>query len=287
MKRVVFNQKGGVGKSSITCNLAAISAAQGLSTLVVDLDVQGNSSMYLGYDIHDSEQLIDGCSVADLFKQKKGFFSSKKDPTEFVIETGYENLYLLPSSIELDTMEKDLESRYKIYQLRKALVELEEYFDRIYIDTPPNFNFYSKSALIAVERVLIPFDCDTFSKQALFNVIDNMMELKEDHNEDLCIEGIVINQFNAQANLPRELVNELKDEGLPVLDAYISSSVKMKESHYRQRPLIYMGESHKITQQFLALYEVIEKLTPGTLSKSLNVNKTEDSKVNDRQESLV
>lgn len=260
MKRVVFNQKGGVGKSSITCNLAAISAAEGYSTLVVDLDVQGNSSLYLGYNIHDAESLFKGTGAAELFKQGKGFFSQKIDALDYILETEFENLYLLPSSVELAAIEKDLESRYKIYQLRKSLDELAEHFDRIYIDTPPNFNFYSKSALIAAESLLIPYDCDSFSKQGLYNLIENVSELKEDHNEDLHLEGIVINQFNAQARLPSELVEELKKEDLPVLDCYLSSSVKMKESHYRQTPLIYLAKSHKLTQQFVSLFALIEKI---------------------------
>jgi len=271
MRRTIFNQKGGVGKSSITCNLAAISAAMGYSTLVVDLDVQGNASMYLGYDIHDSETLIAETGVAELFKQKKGLFSAGKEAIEFVLETDFENLYLLPASLELDSMEKDLESRYKIYQLRKALDQLSEHYERIYIDTPPNFNFYSKSALIATDTVLIPFDCDTFSKQALYNVIDNMMELKEDHNENLRIEGVVVNQFNPQARLPGELIDELKAEELPVLDAFIGSSVKMKESHYQQKPLIYFARSHKLTQQFVELFEQIEKIDASKLKSAVTM----------------
>ncbi|NNL56446.1 MAG: ParA family protein [Pseudomonadales bacterium] len=264
MKRVVFNQKGGVGKSSITCNLAAISAEMGYSTLVIDLDVQGNSSMYLGHDIHSEEAIAHGTSVANIFKQKRGLLSNRQPANTYVQETDYENLYLLPASVELESMEKDLESRYKIYQLRKALDQLEEHYDRIYIDTPPNFNFYSKSALIATDTVLIPFDCDSFSKQALYNLIDNMMELKEDHNENLRIEGVVINQFNTQATLPAQLVQELKEEEMPVLDCHIGSSVKMKESHYQRRPLIHMARSHKLTQQFIALFEQIEDLAPGS-----------------------
>ena len=275
MIRVVFNQKGGVGKSSITCNLAAISAEMGYSTLVIDLDVQGNSSMYLGYDIHSEEALTTGTSVANIFKQRRGLLSTKQPPDDYVLATEHENLFLLPASIELEAMEKDLESRYKIYQLRKALEQLDQHYARIYIDTAPNFNFYSKSALIATNTVLIPFDCDSFSKQALYNLIDNMMELKEDHNEDLRIEGIVINQFNAQASLPAILVDELKAEEMPVLDCYLGSSVKMKESHYRQTPLVYMARSHKLTQQFIALFEQIEQLPPGSFQLKDTAPQTE------------
>nr|WHW29748.1 putative ParA family protein [uncultured bacterium] len=264
MKRVVFNQKGGVGKSSITCNLAAISAEMGYSTLLVDLDVQGNSSMYLGYDIHSDEARRQDTNVASIFKQKRGLLTNRLTPEDYVVETAYENLSLLPASVELERMERDLESRYKIYQLRKALEKLDQFYDRIYIDTAPNFNFYSKSALIGTDTVLIPFDCDSFSKQALYNLIDNMMELKEDHNEGLRIEGVVINQFNAQASLPAKLVDELKAEEMPVLDCYIGSSVKMKESHYERKPLIHMARSHKLTQQFIALFEQIENLAPGS-----------------------
>ena len=113
-------------------------------------------------------------------------------------------------------MEKELESRYKIYKLRDALEKLDAEYDRVYIDTPPNFNFYSKSALIAADSVLVPFDCDSFARQSLYSLMDNMAELQEDHNPDLEVEGIVINQFNSQARLPGELVAELEEEGYPV-----------------------------------------------------------------------
>lgn len=258
MKRVVFNQKGGVGKTSIACNLAAISAAMGLRTLVVDLDVQGNTTHYLVGEIDADEFPAEAQGVAGLFKQTVGSRKMRQNPDSFVWETPYENLYLMPSSPVLGDMEKELESRYKIYKLRDALNKLDEEYDRVYIDTPPNFNFYSKSALIAADALLVPFDCDSFARQSLYALLDNIAELQEDHNPDLVVEGIVINQFNSQARLPQELVSELEEEGLPVFSAFLNSSVKMKESHRAHRPLIDLAPSHKLTGQFLELYNQLE-----------------------------
>ncbi|HDY83963.1 MAG TPA: ParA family protein [Halieaceae bacterium] len=197
--------------------------------------------------------------VAGLFKQTVGSRRMRQNPDSFVWETPYENLFLMPSSPALSTMEKELESRYKIYKLRDAMEKLEDEYDRVYIDTPPNLNFYSKSALIAADSVLVPFDCDSFARQSLYSLMDNITELREDHNPDLEVEGIVINQFNSQARLPGELVSELEQEGFPVFNSYLSSSVKMKESHRDHRPLIDMAPSHKLTAQFLDLHAELEK----------------------------
>jgi len=123
-----------------------------------------------------------------------------------------------------------LEAKHKIYKLKSALREMEKFFDDIYIDTAPALNFYTRSALIAADKVLIPFDCDDFSRKALYQIMGELQDIQEDHNEGLQVEGIVVNQFQPRASLPQKLVAELIEEGLPVLDVKLSSSVKMKES---------------------------------------------------------
>ena len=161
MQHVVFNQKGGVGKSTITCNLAAISAWQGLRTLVIDLDSQGNSTRYLlGADLPD-----DMPNVAEFFEQSLKFTIRDKAAKEYTVPTQWEGLDVMPSSPLLDELHSKLESRHKIYKLRDALEKLAEDYDQIYIDTPPALNFYTRSALIAAQGCLIPFDCDDFSRR--------------------------------------------------------------------------------------------------------------------------
>ncbi|GFD82519.1 hypothetical protein KUL118_53810 [Tenacibaculum sp. KUL118] len=252
MITVVFNQKGGVGKSTISTNLAAQSAKLGFKTLLVDLDVQGNSTHYVGFDANEKS-----LTVADMFKQVVGIFRTAKKPAEFVHPTPFENLFVMPSSPALADVERELESRYKIFKLKDALKELKGEFDYIFIDTPPNFNFYSKAALIAADGFCVPFDCDDFSAQAIIRLLDNAMELKEDHNPQLRLFGIVINQFNSQAKLPRELVDKLKQQDLPVLDSYVSATVKVKESHSKRMPLPFYSPKHKVTGQFAALFEAL------------------------------
>jgi chromosome partitioning protein len=249
MRYVVFNQKGGVGKSTITCNLAAISAAQGLRTLVIDLDPQGNSTRYLlGAAADDPRD-----TAAEFFDQTLKFVLRNQGAEEFITATPFENLYVLPSSPRLEELHGKLESRYKLYKLRDALAALEGY-DRIYIDTPPALNFYTRSALIAAQGCLIPFDCDDFSRRALYSLMDSVQEIQADHNPDLVITGIVVNQFQPRANLPQRLVQALIDEGLPVLQPYLSASVKIKESHEQALPMIHLDARHKLSVEYLALH---------------------------------
>ncbi|MFG6467470.1 ParA family protein [Roseateles sp. BYS87W] len=253
MRRVVFNQKGGVGKSTITSNLAAIAAAQGQRVLVIDLDCQGNTTRYLLGDAADEVE----AGSADFFESTLKFSVRPLAATEFVTETPWENLHVMAASPALDELHGKLESRYKIYKLRDALLPLADQYDEIWIDTPPALNFYTRSALIAAQGCLIPFDCDDFSRRALYGLLEAVEEIRADHAPELSVEGIVVNQFQARAALPQRVVQELLDEGLPVLEPYLSSSVKMKESHELSRPMVHLDARHKLSQELQALYAAL------------------------------
>jgi len=254
MKRVIFNQKGGVGKSTITVNLAAIAASQGKATLLIDLDPQCNSSRYLLGDATAGTSP----TLADYFEQTLSFAFYPKPPSHFVHATPFENLFLIPSHPNIGELQSKLESRHKIYKLRDMLNELAQEYEEIYLDTPPAYNIFTQSALIAADTCLIPFDCDDFSRQALYTLMNNVGEIKADHNPKLEIEGIVVNQFQARASLPQRMVEELMQEGLPVLDNKISSSIKIRESHERALPMIHLDARHKLSREYLALYAELQ-----------------------------
>jgi chromosome partitioning protein len=253
MRHVVFNQKGGVGKSTIASNLAAIAAQQGRRTLLVDLDAQANSTRYLLGAAADEP--VPG--AAEFFETTLKFTMRPTKTADFIEATPWEGLHLMRSSAALEEMHGKLESRYKIYKLRDALAEVAGDYDEVWIDTPPALNFYTRSALIAAEGCLIPFDCDDFSRRALYGLLEAVQEIAADHNAGLKVEGIVVNQFQPRANLPQRTVQELVDEGLPVLQPYLSASVKIKESHELARPMVHLDPRHKLTLELLALYDTL------------------------------
>ena len=258
MRRVIYNQKGGVGKSSIASNLAAISAAHGYKTLLIDLDPQCNSSRYL---LNRRLEQVQG-TVADYFSEaiRPGYVADGRDLSRYCSVTDYRGLYVWASSPDLSLQETRLAAKHKIYKLRDAVENLSQQFDAIYFDTPPAYNFYTLSALIAARSVLIPFDCDDFARRALYSLMENVTETRVDHNADLRIEGIVINQYIGRALLPTQLIHELVAEGMPVLRTYLSSSVKMRESHQASVPLVHMAPTHKLTQEYQHLFAELQDM---------------------------
>lgn len=113
---------------------------------------------------------------------------------------------------------------------------------------------------MAADSLLIPFDCASFFRQALHRVIAEVEDLRCDHNESLKVEGVVVNQFDGRTGLHQSLVDELLAEGLPVLPVYLSSSIKMRESHEVSVPLIHLAPRHKLSLEFIGLLDALERV---------------------------
>ena len=251
VKRSIFNQKGGVGKTTITCNLAASFAYLKRKVLVVDLDAQANSSQYLLGDTLDCVQK----TIADFFASTLTFKLFKDTLKEAVHKTKFEGLYVIPAERSLSELQPKLESRYKILKLKEAIdcIKEEMQFDDVLFDTPPALNFYSMSALIASDRVLIPYDCDSFSYEAILRVMEIVNEVSQDHQPNLKVEGIIINQFQSQARLPKKSIEELKKLGFQIIQPYLTNSISVRESHSAHTPLVYFKRRHKLTDDFMKL----------------------------------
>lgn len=253
MRRVIFNLKGGVGKSTITCNLAAIAAERGLRTLVVDLDPQSNSTQYL-LGLHAAKVTP---TLSDYYQRVLDLTYQRSQAPDFVHPTPFKNLFIIPATQQLEELLQPLTLRNKLFKLRSLLDQCPP-FDMIFMDTPPALNLYTRSALIASDTCLIPFDCDLFSRQAIYNLMRAVSDIQASYHASLRVEGIIVNQFQPGASLPQKLVDELKVEGLPIIPTYLTQTVKIRESHDQGLPMIHLEPKHKITLEFLRIFQSLQ-----------------------------
>lgn len=194
----VFNQKGGVGKTTTNINLASYVASMGKRVLTVDIDPQGNTTSGLGIDKNKLEY-----SMYDVIMGVS--------PELAIINTAIENLDILPSSVELAGAEIELTAKLsRERKLKDALGIIKDKYDYIFIDCPPSLGLLTINALTASNSVIIPIQCEFYALEGVGQLMNTVQLVKRSLNESLEIQGVVMSMFDGRTNLSIEVVEEVK-----------------------------------------------------------------------------
>ncbi|MFT5125469.1 MAG: chromosome partitioning protein [Kiritimatiellia bacterium] len=253
MTRIVAiaNQKGGVGKTTTTVNLAAGVAREGYRVLLLDIDSQANATSGLGLD----KNAGDG-SIYDVL-------IGEKSAVDCIKNTEYENLDLLPSEPDLAGAEIEIATSGNIqYRLRDGLASLRAAgtYDFIFIDCPPSLGIIVTNALVAADSVLIPLQTEYFALEGLSMITDLVNRIIDnDLNPDLELEGIVMTMYDKRTNLANEVVGEVwKAFGEYTYEYAIPRSVKISESPGYGEPVLYYAKHstgayayEKVVEEFI------------------------------------
>lgn len=228
----VFNQKGGVGKTTTVVNLAAALGIKGHRVLVIDMDPQGNTSSAFG------KKGIDGHPTT--YDWLIG-----ADRSEAAILQAEENVWLIPSDAHLAGLEIELaqaDARESV--LKEKIVVLPE-FDTILIDCPPSLGLLSLNALTAANSVLIPIQCEYYALEGVSQLIKTISLVQNELNPSLSIEGVLLTMYDSRNNLAQDVVEEVKKHfGRQVYRTAIPRNVRLAEApSYGESVLLYDGQS--------------------------------------------
>jgi chromosome partitioning protein len=194
----IFNQKGGVGKTTTNINLCAYLAEMGKKILTVDIDPQGNTTSGLGIDKNSLEY-----SMYDVIMGL--------NPQDAIIHTSVENFDIIPSSMELAGSEIELTgkmSRESI--LKESILPLKEKYDYIFIDCPPSLGLLTINSLTASDSVIIPIQCEFYALEGVGQLMNTIQLVKKSLNHNLEIQGVIMSMFDGRTNLSIEVVEEVK-----------------------------------------------------------------------------
>jgi len=223
----VANQKGGVGKTTTTVNVAACLAEQGYRTLLVDLDPQANASTGLGLNPRELESSIYHVMLHDL------------DADSCIEPTEVKNLFVLPSSLDLAGAEIELVSLLsREHRLRLAIESVIDDYDYVLIDCPPSLGLLTINALTAAHEVLVPIQCEYYALEGLGQLMQNVDLIRASLNPGLQISHIVLVMFDPRTKLAGQVVDEVRSHfGATVCDNVIPRTVRLSEAPSFGQPI--------------------------------------------------
>jgi len=217
----IFNQKGGVGKTTTNINLAACLAMRGKKILVIDIDPQGNTTSGLGIQKKTLELTSYSLLVDD-----------EVNAEDVIIPTGVENLDIMPASVDLAGAEIELVKlggREK--RLKTALDRVRYQYDYMFIDCPPSLGLLTINALTAVDSVLIPIQCEFYALEGVSQLVSTVELVRRSLNPDLKIEGVILSMFDGRTNLSIQVVEEVKKYfGNKLYSTVIPRNVRLAEA---------------------------------------------------------